>query len=92
MKTNEMIRPVILVSVCKAGVTNVLECSFTLTGTDHVEEKIRTLVNMSLPSDNFTDHYVNQMISAWFIDGCEDQKHFYVDYYLIMLSSQESSK
>lgn len=92
MKTNEMICPMILVSVCKAGVTNILECSFTLTGTDHVEEKIRTLVNMSLPSDNFSEHYVSQMISAWFIDGYEDQKHFYVDDYLVMLESQESCK
>lgn len=92
MKTNEMIRPMILVSVCKAGVTNVLECSFTLTGTDHVEEKIRTMINMSLPSDNFTEHYVNQMISAWFINGCEDHQHFYVDDYLVMLESQEDSK
>lgn len=92
MRTCEMIRPVILVSVCKAGVTNVLECSFTLTGTDHIEEKIRTLVNMSLPSDKFTEHYVNQMISAWFINGCEDQKHFYVDDYLVMLESQEAGK
>lgn len=92
MKTNEMICPVILVSVCRAGVTNVLEGSFTLTGTDYIEEKIRTLINMSLPSDNFTEHYVNQMISAWFINGCEDQIHFYVDDYLVMLSSQESSK
>ena len=92
MKTNEMIRPVILVSVCRAGVTNVLECSFTLTGTDYVEEKIRTLVNMSLPSDNFSEDYINQMISAWFFDGCEDQKHFFVDDYLVMLSSQETGK
>lgn len=92
MKTNEMIRPMILVSVCRAGVTNVLECSFTLTGTDHVEEKIRTLINMSLPSDNFTEHYVNQMISAWFINGCDDQIHFYIDDYLVMLESQEAGK
>ena len=92
MKTYEMIRPVIFVSVCRAGVTNVLECSFTLTGTDHVEEKIRTLVNMSLPFDSFSEHYVNQMISSWFIDGCEDQNHFYVDDYLVMLSSQEAGK
>ena len=92
MKTNEMIRPVILVSVCKAGVTNILECSFVLTGTDYVEEKIRTLINMSLPSDNFSEHYINQMISAWFIGGCDGQKHFYVDDYLVMLDSKEANK
>lgn len=92
MKTNEMIRPVILVSACKAGVANILECSFVLTGTDHIEEKIRTLVNISLPSDNFTENYVNQMISSWFIDGCDDQIHFYVDDYLVMLESQETGK
>ena len=92
MKTNEMIRPMILVSVCRAGITNVLECSFVLTGTDHVEEKIRTLINMSIPSDNFAEHYINQMISAWFWYGCEDQKHFYIDDYLVMLESQETGK
>ena len=92
MKTYEMISPVILVSVCRAGATNVLECSFTLTGTDRVDEKIMTLINMSLPFDNFTEHFVNQMILAWFIDGCEDQKHFYVGDYLVMLSSQETGR
>lgn len=92
MKTNEMIHPVIHLSVCRAGVANILECSFVLTGTDRIEDKIRTLVNMSLPSDNFSEHYVNQMISAWFIDCCEDQKHFYVDDYLVMLSSQDTGK